>query len=235
LKTIASTNFSETLYYNESYAGNSPVFNGNISATVSPRTSSGTTIPRGYLYTYDGLNRMTKARYIENSTVKNSYNEELAYDKQGNVIEFTRNSPVSSGSSTYNSEHLYLRYIGNQLNATGTLAGAYVFLSANSYNKNGALTADPNRKISDIRYNVLNLPDTIKFSAAHSAQYSYDATGVKRSMKHITVENTTVVTLSPAVSSVFTGGTTTTKLSSTSISSAATTSTVSTSTIATAR
>jgi RHS repeat-associated protein len=229
LKTITSTNFSETLYYNESFAENSPVFNGNISATVSPRTFLGAPIQRGYLYTYDGLNRMTKARYMENSTVKNSYNEELAYDKQGNVIEFTRNSPVSSSSSTYNSEHLYLRYTGNQLNSTNTSAGLSTLLLKNIYNKNGALTADPNRKISDIRYNVLNLPDTIKFSAGHSAQYSYDAAGVKRSMKHITVENTTVVTLPPSAGTgAFIEGSTLPKIVSTPISNYVTTSTSST-------
>jgi RHS repeat-associated protein len=61
-----------------------------------------------------------------------------------------------------------------------------------------AIITDPHRKISDIRYNVLNLPDKITFNAGHKALYSYDATGVKRRMEHITVENTTVVTFPPS-------------------------------------
>jgi RHS repeat-associated protein len=56
------------------------------------------------------------------------------------------------------------------------------------YNKNGAFTYNFYRGISSIQYNVLNLPEKIRFGAEHSIQYGYDATGVKRKVIHTTLE-----------------------------------------------
>jgi hypothetical protein len=53
--------------------------------------------------------------------------------------------------------------------------------------------ADLKRKISEIQYNALNLPEKITFRMGHTPQYSYDATGVKRRTKHTTVESATSV------------------------------------------
>jgi RHS repeat-associated protein len=57
------------------------------------------------------------------------------------------------------------------------------------YNKNGALTYDFNRGITNIQYNVLNLPNQITFSGHNTTRYSYDATGMKHRVIHTTVEN----------------------------------------------
>jgi RHS repeat-associated protein len=141
---------------------------------------------------------MTKGQYYENLTMKNCFDEELTYDKHGNVVELKRNAPVSTGSSSYTTEQLYLRYKGNQLDATGTTAGAFSIFSRNTYNKNGALVSDLKRSISNIRYNTLNLPEQITFSAGHSILYGYDAMGMKRRTEHITVENRTVVGMATA-------------------------------------
>jgi hypothetical protein len=67
------------------------------------------------------------------------------------------------------------------------------------YNNNGALNYDFNRGISNIQYNVLNLPNLITFSEGHSAQYSYDALGMKRKVAHTTESKTKRATRSHPV------------------------------------
>ena len=51
--------FNQTLYYNESYGGNTPCYNGNISAMSWK--ASGDTGLHGYRFRYDGLSRLTSA------------------------------------------------------------------------------------------------------------------------------------------------------------------------------
>ncbi|MBB3187864.1 RHS repeat domain-containing protein [Microbacter margulisiae] len=48
---------------------------------------------------------------------------------------------------------------------------------------------DGNTDISTIRYNVLNLPDTIQFVAGHQNYYTYDASGKKLEVQNITSRN----------------------------------------------
>ena len=48
-----------------------------------------------------------------------------------------------------------------------------------TYDKNGNLTKDLNKKISLIQYNLLNLPTSITYSNGKSATYIYDANGNK--------------------------------------------------------
>ena len=47
--------------------------------------------------------------------------------------------------------------------------------------------------IADIRYNMLNLPQKIQFMDGHQTQYSYDATWVKRRVKHTTAQDGVLV------------------------------------------
>ena len=48
-----------------------------------------------------------------------------------------------------------------------------------TYDQNGNLTKDLNKKISSIQYNLLNLPQSITYSTNKSATYTYDAKGNK--------------------------------------------------------
>ena len=48
-----------------------------------------------------------------------------------------------------------------------------------TYDQNGNLTKDLNKKISSIQYNLLNLPQSITYSTNKSATYTYDAEGNK--------------------------------------------------------
>lgn len=48
-----------------------------------------------------------------------------------------------------------------------------------TYDQNGRMTKDLNKKISSIQYNLLNLPQSITYSTNKSATYTYDAKGNK--------------------------------------------------------
>ncbi|MBP7105557.1 MAG: RHS repeat-associated core domain-containing protein, partial [Fermentimonas sp.] len=109
-----------TLYYNDTYAGNTPRYNGNISAMSW--SVSGENKTRGYNFTYDNLSRLTGAGYLENGNA--NLVTEFLYDKNGNLIK------------------------------------------------------DYNKSITEISYNVLNLPQTLKISSATNT-YTYAADGRK--------------------------------------------------------
>ncbi|MDR0231837.1 MAG: DUF6443 domain-containing protein [Dysgonamonadaceae bacterium] len=200
LSKIHSANFIESLYYTERYLNVTPLYNGNIAVTESSS--------RSYAYTYDGLNRMTKATSYTYGTQQKHFDEELTYDKQGNILSLKRNEQVGS---SYQTEQLYMNYTGNQLTGINPRQGVSSTMTKNTYNKNGALISDLTRNISQIEYNTLNLPEKITFgedapfvqmgvnsNKQHTTEYSYDATGVKRRVIHTTIDNMTVVKLTMA-------------------------------------
>ena len=59
------------------------------------------------------------------------------------------------------------------------------------YNSNGNLIQDLNKKISEIQYNCLNLPNRIEFEDGGVISYLYDAKGTKFRTMHIIAGKTT--------------------------------------------
>ncbi len=187
LKSVASPLFSQTLYYNDTYAGNTPRYNGNISAMSW--SVSGENKKRGYNFTYDNLSRLTGAGYLENGNANDRFNTSYAYDKHGNMTQLSRRG--NTGTTTYGLiDNLSMTYAGNQLVKTED-TGSSVTLSQSMdfknnanlateylYDKNGNLIKDYNKSITEISYNVLNLPQTLKISSATNT-YTYAADGRK--------------------------------------------------------
>ena len=60
------------------------------------------------------------------------------------------------------------------------------------YDKNGNLTKDLNKNITDIRCNSLNLPNRIEFENGNVFFYMYDAAGTKLRVMHIMGNDSTV-------------------------------------------
>ena len=189
MKSITGTLFSQTLYYNDSYAGNTRCYNGNISA-MSWKTGSETL--RGYRFGYDGLSRMTKAEYLLNGSLSDSYKvPSITYDKHGNITALQRWGKTSSGYGLV--DNLTMGYNGNQLQyvtdaavkTPDVAAGLNDFRDASSltwgeyaYNANGAMTKDLNKGISDIQYNSLNLPSKLVINDVTN-RYDYAVDGTK--------------------------------------------------------
>ncbi len=185
--------FSQTLYYNESYGGSVKQYNGNISAMSWKTLNEGTTL-LGYAFSYDNLSRLTKATYLGNGSVYvNGYETSYTYDKMGNMKTLARNG--LKAVSTYGPvDNLTMSYAGNQLIkvedalANISVVGSMDFKNYSNvateytYNKNGAMTKDLNKGISDIQYNNLNLPRQmdIKSPVAEARnEYTYTTTGAK--------------------------------------------------------
>ncbi len=191
LKSSSSPLFNQTLYYNDTYAGSTARYNGNISA-MSWKMSNETQT-RGYKFTYDNLSRLTAAGYLEGGTANDHFNTSYVYDKQGNMTALTHRG--NTGTSTYGLiDNLAMTYAGNQLiKAEDT--GVSVSLSASmdfknnsntareyNYDANGNLTQDLNKGINSITYNLLNLPQTLTISNSMGSatnSYTYAADGRK--------------------------------------------------------
>jgi RHS repeat-associated protein len=214
--------FGLELFYNNSETsslGNTPYYNGNISAIKwkNAGVALGVADQRSYKYKYDNLNRLATARFQANTgstwtKETNTLNENLSYDLNGNILTLARyqnlrglaivNSlpAITSAQQAIDSLSYTYTNAGNQLNkvsdaatvSAGFMDGANV-ASEYQYNSNGSLTSDQNKGISSIAYNILSKPISIAFADGRTISYVYDATGSKLSMT-TTVSGVTTVT-----------------------------------------
>jgi RHS repeat-associated protein len=190
--------FSMELKYdtpNQSFAPNgttvTPQYSGNISQVswqVRGREK------QAYTLKYDALNRMTEAVYsdisVSGTVIGNRFDEKLTYDSRGNINTLQRWGLTSSctwgmidnliynyGSSGYNISNK-LNSVTDQSDLTKgfkTIANGGTY----SYDSNGNMTADPNKGITSIVYNHLNLPTIINFIGGNKIEFAYDAGGNK--------------------------------------------------------
>ena len=214
LKGVSSPLFSQTLNYQETIHDIAPCYNGNISSlfwrtaqhdanTASILVSSP---EKGYRFTYDGLSRLKDAVYGEGIILnqnRNRFNEQITgYDKMGNILGLLRYG--QTGTDSYGLiDNLNLTYHGNQLesvydNATNSVFGNGMEFKDNAnerveyaYDKNGNLTKDLNKNITEIQYNILNLPSHISFADGSSIEYEYAADGSKVRTTHVINNDTT--------------------------------------------
>ncbi len=194
LTDINSAHFSQSLHYTD--GANKPCYNGNISSMT---WNTDSLITRGYKFTYDGLSRLKDAIYGEGNNLQintNRFDERVtAYDKHGNIQRIER-----FGRTTDNSygmiDELLLFYSGNHLKKVDDVSSTscndnFKFIDgANqlveyTYDSNGNLTQDLNKKITDIQYNCLNLPNRILFEDGSVISYLYDANGTKIQTTHM--------------------------------------------------
>ena len=195
LTGISGTKFTQNLYYN---TGNGPAkYNGSISS-MTWKAGTASTV-RGYKSTYDGLDRLLNATYGETagiSTNANRFSENVTgYDKNGNIKGLQRYG--QTGASAYGLlDNLTFTLNGNQLSrvedavSTAAYGTNTAFVNGASaageyaYDVNGNLTKDLNKGITDIQYNVLNLPSTVSFSDGSTITYTYGADGTKLRTVH---------------------------------------------------
>lgn len=185
------------------YEGHIPCFNGNISATET-RFSASDYYPVQYFYAYDKLNRLKKGDCP--SWLLNANEEIEQYDKNGNILKLKRDGMAwligESVSVNVPVDQLQMTYNGNQKTKTIDYANTQtinegdwsdIYYTDNDfkdiddpahqteylYDANGNQTADLNKSIADIKYNLLNLPSKIQFMNGNQTQYIYDAAGTK--------------------------------------------------------
>ena len=193
----------QSLHYANAVTGSTPCFNGNISA-MDWNTLSHYAINR-YCYSYDGMNRLTQAGHMVYSPnadlvfdIPECYSTSYSYDLNSNITALTRHGKseqyTSLGSVFYNYgliDNLSITRDGNRLKKVTdqcdelTYAGAMDFKDgANeqveyTWDANGNMTSDLNKGISEIKYNVLNLPEKITHNNGHITYITYGADGRK--------------------------------------------------------
>ena len=195
LTGISGTRFTQNLYYNTGVG--TAKYNGSISS-MTWKSGNESTV-RGYKFTYDGLDRVLNATYGETASIStnaNRFSENVTgYDKNGNIKSLQRYG--QTGASAYGLiDNLTFTLNGNQLSrvedAVSTVAYGTntAFVNGASaageyaYDANGNLTKDLNKGITDIQYNVLNLPSTVSFSDGSTITYTYGADGTKLRTVH---------------------------------------------------
>lgn len=192
--SISSTHFSEQLAYtgtNGAASAATPRFNGNIAAMA---WRAGTeTAYRNYQFSYNAKGWLTSATYSGTG----SYNTQYQYDTMGNITSLQRYG-LQDNSQYGLIDNLSYTYNGNQLvTVTDAVSGpnysgAFHFSDGSDedveyeYDQNGNLTKDLNKKITQIKYNLLNLPSSITYQNGNMASYVYSAAGGKLSVSYQT-------------------------------------------------
>ncbi|SHM98756.1 DUF6443 domain-containing protein, partial [Flavobacterium chilense] len=181
--------FAFKINYNTTASGISnvkPLYNGNISETYWA-TNSDNGVVRAYGYKYDNLNRLKEGVY-KNGSVLNAYNENLWYDKNGNITALTRNGTsetvkvIDDLVYTYannNTANQLLKVVDNSNKSLGFVDSASNTVDDYAYDANGNMTKDNNKNITSIVYNHLNLPTQITFATTGNIVYIYNAAGQK--------------------------------------------------------
>jgi RHS repeat-associated protein len=194
-------------------------YNGNITGMIWKSVHDGQI--RKYDFSYDNVNRLTASNFTQytgssfNQTAGINYTaNNLSYDANGNIMSMnqyglatlTATASVAVDQLTY----AYITgtnklqsvsdaangntpapgvagYLGDYHYASGAGSGAVY-----TYDNNGNLTSDNNKKISSISYNYLNLPQTITVTSKGTITYTYDAMGNK--LQKQTIEGGTTTT-----------------------------------------
>jgi RHS repeat-associated protein len=152
---ISSEKFSEVLKYAEPEVTGKQ-YNGNIAEQHWGHDNS--ILSNTFKYTYDPLGKLKSGTSTQMS-------ENIQYDIMGNIVRLARDTdPVMKYS-----------YIGNRLTEIKRESDN-VSLGTFIYNENGSATKD--RLGMSVRYNHLNLPDSV-YNTSTKIGYLYDAGGNK--------------------------------------------------------
>ncbi|TDO67868.1 RHS repeat-associated protein, partial [Flavobacterium chryseum] len=172
------------------------LYNGNISETYWKTGSDN--LERSYGYQYDKLNRLASAVYQKSKLTTDAYNENLSYDKNGNIQFLNRNGDmdpqigtnvIDNLSYTYPDNSNQLSKVVDSANNTSGFNDANTTGDDYAYDVNGNMISDKNKNITEILYNQLNLPKKITFGTGNTIEYIYNAAGQK--LEKIVKEGTT--------------------------------------------
>jgi len=224
LTEINGSMFSEKLYYERNSTGIG-FYNGNIKESSCKHLTGNTHVAGwkantsqwkenwgSYTYTYDLLNRMTLA--APGNT--NAFREYIYYDKHGNIANFYRSGIMDHGWGTDGMtpshttgliDFLSYQYNGNQLTQVTDayttdrqlFTGGQEFKnrsdSAYLYDNNGNMSANLDKNISTIRYNTINLPDTVQMRNGDMSVYAYDTQTSAKTYSYYKTSTGSVVTI----------------------------------------
>ena len=192
LTGIDGSLFKETLHYNELRSDRLGTdrrrFGGDVSS-MEWRSGAGTGT-RSYDFAYDGLGRLVSADYGEYGDHVVGYGTSYSYDNMGNLLSLSREGDMTSSRKGI-VDNLSMTYDGNMLASVSdsapapSVTGSADFRDGASmaveytYDRNGNMTSDLNRRISSVSYNRQNRPARIKHSGG-TETFTYLPDGTKR-------------------------------------------------------
>lgn len=170
-------------------------YNGNISSVEwKTRTDN---IKRGYVYSYDDLNRLTDASYLKNSILTGGFKEQSAYSKNGNITSMNRTAEIDGqvvaiDDAAYNYSYNKLMSVADATNHPQGINDVNKTGDDYAYDAFGNLIADKNRKITSITYNHLSQPVTMTYATGDKIVFTYDSNGnrLKKTVTQNGVTNT---------------------------------------------
>ncbi len=167
-----------------------PKYNGNIAEIDWWNNGSA---QKRYGYQYDKLNRLLAGIYQdpESTTPESRINDELVtYDLNGNIKTLKRNTKQNFSYTPILIDNLTYTYTGNRVtnidDLSGNMSGYEGGNGLIEYDQNGNMTTMPDKGISAITYNFLNLPTQINQNT-NTINYFYRADGVKIKKKYTLV------------------------------------------------
>ena len=196
----------QSLHYADAVDGSTPCYNGNISAMDWNLEINNFDMKLNrYCYNYDGMNRLTGAAYTMYYPIigmgfnnQENFSTSYSYDLNSNITalrRYGRSGQYGVGSSRYYDygliDDIAITRDGNQLKKVTdqcdelTYAGAMDFKDGASeqveytWDANGNMTSDLNKGVTEIKYNILNLPEKITHSDGHITYITYAADGRK--------------------------------------------------------
>ena len=192
LTGIDGSLFKETLHYNELRSDRLGTdrrrFGGDVSS-MEWRSGAGTGT-RSYDFAYDGLGRLVSADYGEYGDHVVGYGTSYSYDNMGNLLSLSREGDMTSSLKGI-VDNLSMTYDGNMLASVSdsapapSVTGSADFRDGVSevveytYDRNGNMTSDLNRKVSLISYNRQNRPARMRH-AGGTETFTYLPDGTKR-------------------------------------------------------
>ncbi len=192
-------------------------YNGSITGVIWK--SQGDNTPRKFDYEYDNAGRFTKANYNQRGSSSEGWNrtkvdfstKDIVYDENGNLQSLTQMGIVPGGTVPVMVDNLTYLYTANGKSnklrsvteqATGSSNGKLGDFKDGtnaagtddySYDANGRLVLDNNKRISNVQYNYLDKPELITIAppsggtGGGTIRYIYAAGGGK--MQKIVTEN----------------------------------------------
>ena len=211
LTEISSPLMEQTLNYTEHSLRKNPYMNGNINSITTKNNllspATGEVMGSGkatVTYMYDKLNRLESSTYEPEGRPSNpgAYNTAYTYDLNGNITMLSRQGVnerlTDDGEVVYAgygfTDQITATYDGNRLLKVKDYMEEVVYGDAfdfhdgadedveYEYDGNGNMTADLNRGIKEITYDVNNRPVSVTFStrpAEQRTKYLRDASGRK--------------------------------------------------------
>jgi RHS repeat-associated protein len=186
--------FTQVNYYQEAEAV-TPRYNGNISRIDwGGKEGIGEDYKtRTYNYIYDNAHRLKTANFDATGELNRFTVDSIKHDANGNIYTMKRSNQraPSEYGVVDDLEYSYYKF-GNRLsqvkdNNTSLTYTAKDFKDRETteygYDDNGNMTGNPDKQISLITYNYLNLPQEITFTTGAKLKFAYDADGNKLTQK----------------------------------------------------